>query len=499
MGIHELSTVKLMPKVTGDRAIPNMVLNGINPLMRIGFETTEDMKDHAQELVDNWDDEACWPGADKLMKQEDVRMLSEFASLPDVSLFFIITMDLRGRMYYRGGLCTPQGNDFLKGAFQFSTRVALGEHGGKHVRITLSNAMGQDKDTLNNRVAFPIMCIPSPFFESFEEMLEGTNGVDNPYQAWAAYQEVIAIDEWLEAGNKEEDFMSNLVCHRDGTCNGIQHMAAITRCQKTAQAVNLCESDWEDLPEDLYKNVLEAALARVSNEHAEYMRSFGRKLTKKAVMVKSYGASDKTAIAGMLEVAPDTSQEIADAVLAAIKVHASSVHKFVNALTSRMNKHIARTLRKDPNANIAIEWHTPDGFRVKIDYRDSELFTIRHHDNEGYSALVGDWKDAPMNAVKTKGALAPNFIHSLDACHLRMVVSACADEEIELVTVHDSIGCHAGNAHTVDRIIREQFVEMHKTSSESLDELCVNMGERKCKWTGKYDIAEALKSSYIFS
>jgi len=492
MGIHELSTLKLMPKVTGDRAIPNRVLNGINPLMRVKYTVSEDMKDHAQELVDNWDTDACWPGSDKLIKLEDVRMLTEFATMSDDDVFFMITLDLRGRMYYRGGLCTPQGNDFLKGAFQFKDRVALGG-GYSTALVTLANACGYDKLSIARRTTRgeKIAHYKYEFLEDFA----ADYGDEDLYQAWAAYQEIQNIHAF--DGDRAE-YMSNLVCHRDGTCNGIQHMAAITKCEKTAQAVNLRATSIEDIPEDLYKNVAETALSRLSDADKLVLEKYGRKLTKKAVMVKSYGAGDDTAIAAMKEVT-DVSEELSKAILDAIKIHASSVHKFVNALKSRVKRYIEVTLRKNPEANIALEWHTPDGFRVKIDYRDDECFTIRHHDNEGYSAKVGSWSEAPLDAVKTRGALAPNFIHSLDACHLRMVVSACADEGIQLATVHDSIGCHAGNAHTVDRIIREQFVEMHKTSHESLNELCANLNERPCKWTGKYNLEDALESTYIFS
>ena len=35
-------------------------------------------------------------------------------------LYFLVTADFRGRLYYRGGIVTPQGNDFCKAAFQFA-------------------------------------------------------------------------------------------------------------------------------------------------------------------------------------------------------------------------------------------------------------------------------------------------------------------------------------------------------------------------------------------
>lgn len=52
--------------------------------------------------------------------------------------------------------------------------------------------------------------------------------------------------------NNPEEFMSNLHIHQDGSCNGLQHYAALGRDAEGASQVNL---DRRELPGDVYTHV----------------------------------------------------------------------------------------------------------------------------------------------------------------------------------------------------------------------------------------------------
>lgn len=71
---------------------------------------------------------------------------------------------------------------------------------------------------------------------------------DEPWQTLAACME---IAQALECG-KPEDYMSGFPIHQDGSCNGLQHYAALGRDQIGAESVNLCPSD---SPQDVYSSV----------------------------------------------------------------------------------------------------------------------------------------------------------------------------------------------------------------------------------------------------
>jgi hypothetical protein len=61
--------------------------------------------------------------------------------------------------------------------------------------------------------------------------------------------------------------------------------------------------------------------------------------------------------------------------------------------------------------------------------------------------------------------VGPNYIHSLDSCHMRMTVAAAAAEGITgFAMVHDSYGTHAADMTALARILREQFVALHSST-----------------------------------
>lgn len=76
-----------------------------------------------------------------------------------------------------------------------------------------------------------------------------------------------------------------------------------------------------------------------------------------------------------------------------------------------------------------------------------------------------------LDVNKQASAMAPNFIHSMDATALRMTLNACAAVGItDFAAVHDSYGTHAENYAEMNRILREQFVKMY-TEQDPLADL----------------------------
>jgi DNA-directed RNA polymerase, mitochondrial len=58
--------------------------------------------------------------------------------------------------------------------------------------------------------------------------------------------------------------------------------------------------------------------------------------------------------------------------------------------------------------------------------------------------------------------VALNFVHPLDAAHLRTVDAAVAEGISSIATVHDSFGCLSSRAARFRRLIREEFVRMYR-------------------------------------
>ena len=79
---------------------------------------------------------------------------------------------------------------------------------------------------------------------------------------------------------------------------------------------------------------------------------------------------------------------------------------------------------------------------------------------------------------KEKTAVAPNFIHSLDALHMRRFVrDMYRAKHHDLWAVHDSFGCHANHVEEMRTILRTQFSAIHGLKSGS-DNVLLKTAER---------------------
>ena len=61
---------------------------------------------------------------------------------------------------------------------------------------------------------------------------------------------------------------------------------------------------------------------------------------------------------------------------------------------------------------------------------------------------------AIQNISKAKAGISPNTIHNLDSLHLMLVIDKL---NFDIVSAHDSFGCHAANVVDMQQCIREQF------------------------------------------
>mgnify|MGYP001159883215 CR=1 FL=1 len=64
---------------------------------------------------------------------------------------------------------------------------------------------------------------------------------------------------------------------------------------------------------------------------------------------------------------------------------------------------------------------------------------------------------------KKKTGIAPNFVHSMDACHMRMVVNQLATNGVnDIWSVHDAFGCHPNHIDDLRFIVNVKFEETHR-------------------------------------
>lgn len=176
-------------------------------------------------------------------------------------IHFPYNVDFRGRAYPVPPHLSNIGSDLCRGMLTFAEAKPLGSRGLYWLKVHLANLAGNDKISFDERAQFTEdnmdnvrACVNDPFGENRWWM-----SLDDPFQAKATCHELIkAIDS-----GSPETYECSLPVHMDGSCNGLQHYAALGRDVIGGKAVNLCASD---KPQDVYSGVMEEVIRRVAEE-----------------------------------------------------------------------------------------------------------------------------------------------------------------------------------------------------------------------------------------
>ena len=170
-------------------------------------------------------------------------------------------MDFRGRAYPIPPHLSNVGSDLCRGMLKFADSKPLGPRGLYWLKVHLANFAGKDKMTFEDRVKF----VDDHMDDVRESALKPFSGsswwmsLEDPFQGLATCMEIInAIDSGDPAS-----YMSSLPVHMDGSCNGLQHYAALGRDAIGGQAVNLCDLDE---PQDVYVSVMHEVIRRAAEE-----------------------------------------------------------------------------------------------------------------------------------------------------------------------------------------------------------------------------------------
>uniref|UniRef100_A0A915DH81 DNA-directed RNA polymerase n=1 Tax=Ditylenchus dipsaci TaxID=166011 RepID=A0A915DH81_9BILA len=116
-------------------------------------------------------------------------------------LYFPHNMDFRGRVYPISPFINHMGDDVNRGLLRFAKGKKLGSRGFEWLKIHCINLTGLKKRRGWWRKS------------------------DEPWQTLAA---CIEIRDAMKSGDPEQ-FVSHLPIHQDGSCNGLQHYAALGR------------------------------------------------------------------------------------------------------------------------------------------------------------------------------------------------------------------------------------------------------------------------------
>ncbi|KAF9581360.1 DNA-directed RNA polymerase [Lunasporangiospora selenospora] len=433
----------------------------------------------------------------------DVNYKIEIArAFADQPMYFPHNLDFRGRAYPIPPLFNHLGNDLCRGLLQFDEPKPLGAKGFTWLKIHLANLAGFDKHSLPARAQYTMDHLDD-IFDSSDNPMGGRRWwlkAEDPWQCLATCNEIANA---IRSGDPET-YMSHVPVHQDGTCNGLQHYAALGGDIAGAQQVNLVPSD---APQDVYSGVAQAVERMLEKQAAEGVESaqtlvgkVTRKIVKQTVMTNVYGVTfvgARAQIENRLKETPGIPEDqvrqlstfLTQQVFASIgemftgaraiqdwlaesarRIAKSIPTSVVNPETDEIHENLATKKRKKASSKQSIAdqqmtsviWTTPLNLPIVQPYRKMEHKQVRT--NLQSLTIRDPTQTSPVNVQKQRTAFPPNFIHSLDATHMLMSATGCVEEGLTFASVHDSYWTHAKDVDVMNEVLRKQFIQLHSNN-----------------------------------
>lgn len=421
------------------------------------------------------------------------------------TFYYPHNIDFRGRAYPLSPYLNHLGADNCRGLLMFAKGKELGAAGLDWLKVHLANVYGFDKASIQRRKEFTMEHL-SDVMDSATRPLTGDRWwltAENPWQCLAT---CIELKNALDLPDPTR-FVSRLPIHQDGTCNGLQHYAALGGDTWGAKQVNLEPSD---APADIYSAVANLVREDLRNgiekdeEWAKLLeKHITRKVVKQTVMTNVYGVTMNGAMAQvrkqLVDLLPNLPESVASThgrlsllvakkVFKALSTMFSGTHKiqwWFTECAARISEsltpeqmdriegavkgedgkadgryRIAGTSLKDDFVfTTPVIWTTPLRMPVVQPYRDAKRCVIDTR-LQKVSIMSLDHTD-PVNKRKQMAGFPPNFIHSLDATHMLLSALRCDELGLTFAAVHDSFWTHAVDVDVMNEVLRDAFIRIH--------------------------------------
>ncbi|CAI0553079.1 unnamed protein product [Linum tenue] len=423
-------------------------------------------------------------------------------------------VDFRGRAYPMHPYLNHLGSDMCRGILEFAEGRPLGNVGLRWLKIHLANlyAGGVDKLSYEGRVSFTENHLDE-IFDSADKPLEGNRWwlrAEDPFQCLAA---CINLSEALRSSSPET-YVSYLPIHQDGSCNGLQHYAALGRDKLGAAAVNLMAGE---KPADVYSGIAARVLDIMREDAQKDPTSFpdalqaralldqvDRKLVKQTVMTSVYGVTYIGARDQIMRRLKERGTQLDDsqtfgASCYAAKVTLTALEEMFEAARSIMSW-LGECAKIIASENQPVRWTTPLGLPVVQPYRKLG----RHLIKTSLQILTLQRETEKVMVKRQRTAFPPNFVHSLDGSHMMMTAIACKRAGMNFAGVHDSFWTHACDVDQLNTILREKFIELYdapilENLLESFEESFPTLTFPPLPERGDFDLREVLRSTYFFN
>jgi DNA-directed RNA polymerase len=428
-------------------------------------------------------------------------------ALRNEEFYFPHNVDFRGRAYPIPPYLNHMGADHCRGLLIFGQGKELGEFGLRWLKIHLANFFGFDKASLSEREEFTTRHLEK-IYDSATQPLTGGRWWLNAEDPWQCLAACIELRNALESPEPAR-FISNLPIHQDGTCNGLQHYAALGGDSWGAKQVNL---EPGDRPADVYSAVANLVKEKIAEdkEKGHVLATFlsdkiTRKTVKQTVMTNVYGVTFVGAKAQVRKQIVAAHPNLPDNE----KINAGNLSTYIvmqifSGLSSMFRgahdiqywfgecaSRISMCLTPEQLSRLAAEWprltsraavsesdrYTPPSIEDLVQFKSSVIWTNPLHmpivqpyrtskakivtTNMQQVSLSEPHRSDPVSKRKQLQGFPPNFIHSLDATHMLLSALRCDELGLSFAAVHDSFWTHACDIGTMNTVLRDTFIRIH--------------------------------------
>lgn len=441
-----------------------------------------------------------------------IRVISEAERFKDYeSLWFCYFLDFRGRAYPVSSNLQPQGNDYVKSLLEFSEGKVIDTIDAEmFLAMQGANSFGIDKETFINKHKWVL--------ENEHRILKVAENPYHPNSLWKecgedAWLFLAFCFEWADYRRYGSTFKSHLPIAMDGSCNGLQHLSAILFDEVGGKSVNLTNNE---IKGDIYSDVADVTiqLLRESDDPlAEKLLEFGitRKMVKRPVMIVPYAGTIRACMKYIDEEMKSKGAEVLfkDDYRTILNLCSMTVWEAIGEVVLKGREvmtFLSKTARHiiTETGSTDITWTTPNGFRViqrRVKDQNLRIETPLGNNvsSKTFRTMLHIPTDKPSRSKHATG-IAPNFVHSLDSCHLQNTVNEMPDGT-SLAMIHDSFGTHASDSRALYDAIRVTFYDMYK-EGDVLDKFLAQQPDIPIEdkpVCGELDLSSVLESEHFFS
>ncbi len=335
-------------------------------------------------------------------KKKFLRVIGEYIGIP---FHFVWRYDSRGRSYSSGYDLNLQTNEYGKALLSLHNKELITCQGLPNLRIAIANHAGKNKLTWKERYEWANR-------ENFDDVIW-----DEPILGRKAVRALKDTEDCKPTG---------YVMSLDATSSGIQVMAAISGCKKTARFVNMMDPA---IRYDLYTEIADLM-------NIQLPKPISRKIIKEVAMTHFYN-----------------SRATPKALLSQIELGV-----FYNVITGLLPgaEDVMDVINKcwNPNADHHT-WVMPDNHTVYIPVVESANGV--YPDPE-----LGDIPLRWYHQTKSDNyrSLCPNVIHSIDGYVAREMIRRC---DFQLSHVHDCFVFNPNHLSKVTSTYRRIMAEIAKS------------------------------------